>query len=80
MGLMDLIDEACRFPSASARDLADKLLGGAVPGASRRFARAKRSTTAFTLSHYAGECRDRFCCIRFSPRCAPKGFCPAGSN
>jgi hypothetical protein len=54
MGLMDLIDEACRFPTATPRDLADKLLGGAVPAASPRFSRAKKSGTAFTIGHYAG--------------------------
>jgi hypothetical protein len=56
MGLMDLIDETCRFPTASSRDLADKLLGGAVPAASGRFGRGKKSVTAFQVQHYAGGC------------------------
>ncbi|KAI8467171.1 MAG: P-loop containing nucleoside triphosphate hydrolase protein [Monoraphidium minutum] len=54
MGLMDLLDEACRFPSATSKDLADKLLSGPVPTASARFSRGKRSGTAFAVQHYAG--------------------------
>jgi myosin heavy subunit len=59
MGLMDLIDEACRFPTATPRDLADKLLSGGVPTASPRFSRGKRSASAFTIAHYAGGCGGR---------------------
>ncbi|GBF89890.1 hypothetical protein Rsub_02594 [Raphidocelis subcapitata] len=54
LGLLDLLDEACRFPSATPRDLADKLFAGAAPAASARFSRAKKSVSAFQIEHYAG--------------------------
>lgn len=40
--------------AACLQDLADKLLSAPVVTASPRFSRTKRSTSAFTLSHYAG--------------------------
>lgn len=39
---------------ACPQDLADKLLSAPVVTGSARFSRTKRSTSAFTLSHYAG--------------------------
>ncbi|GBF93032.1 hypothetical protein Rsub_05643 [Raphidocelis subcapitata] len=63
MGLLDLLDEACRFNSTTPRDLADKLLAtrptaaagaGAAGAAAPRLARAKRHAAAFCVSHYAG--------------------------
>ena len=47
-------NELPRFPTATNKDLAEKLLSGAVPMASPRFSRGKRSATAFTIQHYAG--------------------------
>eukprot|EP00775_Hariotina_reticulata_P002154 gene2154-2472_t len=54
LGLVDLLDETCRFPTATPRDLADKLFSSASITASSRFSRTKRTTQAFSLQHYAG--------------------------
>ncbi|KAF6253831.1 P-loop containing nucleoside triphosphate hydrolase protein [Scenedesmus sp. NREL 46B-D3] len=69
LGLVDLLDEQCRFPTATHKvgarcawapvgwvlgDLADKLFAASNVTSSARFERTKRSTGAFTLQHYAG--------------------------
>ncbi|KAG2498422.1 hypothetical protein HYH03_003680 [Edaphochlamys debaryana] len=54
LGVMDLLDEACRFPKATAEDLANKYGSGSALGASSRFARLKRPANAFSIEHYAG--------------------------
>ncbi|WIA32683.1 hypothetical protein OEZ86_003484 [Tetradesmus obliquus] len=54
LGVVDLLDEQCRFPTATYKDLADKLFAAPDINSSARFSRTKRSTSAFTLQHYAG--------------------------
>lgn len=56
MGVLDLLDEQCRFPTATHKDLAEKLYGSAACKGSARFKRPKLSQTAFTVEHYAGGC------------------------
>jgi len=55
MGILDMLDEQCRFPTATHKDLAEKLYGSGVCQGSARFKRPKLSQTAFTVEHYAGE-------------------------
>ena len=52
-GIIALLDEACMFPTTTHEQLAQKLYGALKD--SPRFSKPKTSTTAFTLSHYAGE-------------------------
>lgn len=54
LGVLELLDEQCRFPTATHRDLAEKLYSGTATSASRRFSKPKKSITAFTVEHYAG--------------------------
>lgn len=46
-----------RFPTATHKDLAEKLYGSELCKTSQRFTRPKTSQTAFTLEHYAGPVR-----------------------
>ena len=52
-GIISLLDEACMFPTTTHEQLATKLYGALKDHP--RFAKPKRSQTAFTLTHYAGE-------------------------
>jgi myosin-5 len=54
MGVLDLLDEQCRFPTATHKDLASKLYQSPTCKGSARFTQPKLSQTAFTISHYAG--------------------------
>ena len=53
-GIISLLDEACMFPATTHEQFAQKLFQ-ALDGKHPRFAKPKRSQTAFTLTHYAGE-------------------------
>ncbi len=44
----------CRFPNATAADLATKLYQAPTCKNSKRFSKPKTSMTAFTIDHYAG--------------------------
>ena len=52
-GIISLLDEACMFPATTHEQFAQKLYGALKD--ETRFKKPKRSTTAFTLDHYAGE-------------------------
>ena len=52
-GIISLLDEACMFPATTHEQFAQKLYGALRD--ETRFKKPKRSTTAFTLDHYAGE-------------------------
>jgi myosin-5 len=56
LGVLDLLDETCRFPTASASDLAAKLHAAPACKGSARFGRPKKAAGAgaFTIEHYAG--------------------------
>ncbi|GBG00632.1 myosin [Raphidocelis subcapitata] len=54
MGILDLLDETCRFPTSTNKDLSEKLYASSICQASARFKRPKLSNTAFTIEHYAG--------------------------
>jgi myosin-5 len=54
MGVLDLLDEQCRFPTATHKDLAEKLYSSPTCKGSQRFTQPKLSQTAFTIQHYAG--------------------------
>ncbi|WIA40194.1 hypothetical protein OEZ86_013582 [Tetradesmus obliquus] len=54
LGVLDLLDEQCRFPTATHKDLAEKLYCTPSVKDSQRFAKPKLSQTAFTIQHYAG--------------------------
>lgn len=45
----------CRFPTATGADLAQKLYVTPSCKDSKRFSKPKRSNTAFTIDHYAGD-------------------------
>lgn len=55
MGILDLLDEQCRFPTATGKDLANKLYTSGVCKESKRFSKPKLSLTAFSIDHYAGD-------------------------
>jgi myosin-5 len=54
MGVLDLLDESCRFPKATHEDFANKLYGAPSVSDSKRFSKPKLSRTDFTIDHYAG--------------------------
>ncbi len=55
MGILDLLDEQCRFPTSTAADLANKLFTSGACKDSKRFSKPKKNAvTAFTIDHYAG--------------------------
>jgi myosin-5 len=47
MGILDLLDEQCRFPTATASDLAHKLYSTPTVKDSKRFSKPKTSTWVF---------------------------------
>ena len=54
LGIIDLLDETCRFPKATHGDLAQKLYSAESVSGSQRFSRPKLAQSDFTISHYAG--------------------------
>ncbi|CAL5219117.1 g891 [Coccomyxa viridis] len=54
LGILDLLDEQCRFPRATHKDLAMRLYQSAEVASSKRFSKPKLSQTGFTIEHYAG--------------------------
>eukprot|EP00879_Flechtneria_rotunda_P010956 GHRR01011448.1.p1 GENE.GHRR01011448.1~~GHRR01011448.1.p1 ORF type:complete len:975 (+),score=342.76 GHRR01011448.1:784-3708(+) len=54
LGVLDLLDEQCRFPTSTNKDLAEKLYNTPSVRGSARFNKPKLSQTAFTIQHYAG--------------------------
>eukprot|EP00210_Caulerpa_lentillifera_P009028 g8617.t1 len=54
-GIIDLLDETCRFQNATHEDLALKLYSNDDVKKHKRFEKPRRSNTAFTIDHYAGK-------------------------
>ena len=54
MGILDCLDELCRFPQATGNDFAQKLYGVKEVMDHKRFTKPKRSNNAFLIDHYAG--------------------------
>eukprot|EP01025_Chloroclados_australasicus_P055566 TRINITY_DN6759_c0_g1_i2.p1 TRINITY_DN6759_c0_g1~~TRINITY_DN6759_c0_g1_i2.p1 ORF type:complete len:1608 (-),score=236.01 TRINITY_DN6759_c0_g1_i2:671-5494(-) len=54
MGILDLLDESCKFPSTKPQDYAQKMYSTAGVKDHKRFSKPRASQTAFTLDHYAG--------------------------
>ncbi|KAG2423997.1 hypothetical protein HXX76_014823 [Chlamydomonas incerta] len=54
LGLMTLLDEACRLPKATAEGLAHKYGTTPAISGSARFAPLKRPAASFAVEHYAG--------------------------
>jgi myosin V len=54
MGVLDLLDESCRFPKATHEDFAQKLSSTTTVADSARFSKPRLAQTDFTLAHYAG--------------------------
>eukprot|EP00803_Ostreobium_quekettii_P000595 evm.model.scf_649.4 EVM.evm.TU.scf_649.4 scf_649:26519-48447(+) len=54
MGILDLLDETCKFGNSTADDLAQKLYQADTVMKHKRFSKPRRSVTSFTLDHYAG--------------------------
>ena len=55
LGVLDSLDECCRFPSATGTTFAEKLYGNPDVMNHKRFTKPKRSNTAFIIDHYAGD-------------------------
>ena len=55
LGILDVLDDVCRFPRAAHTDFADKLYGSPGVKESPRFGVPKRVPHGFTVRHYAGE-------------------------
>ncbi|KAG2451764.1 hypothetical protein HYH02_003543 [Chlamydomonas schloesseri] len=54
LGILDLLDEVCRFVEAKGKDFAEKLYNSNTCKDSRRFSKPKTSVTQFIIDHYAG--------------------------
>ncbi|EFJ44389.1 type XI myosin heavy chain MyoA [Volvox carteri f. nagariensis] len=54
IGILDLLDEVCRFVDAKGKDFAEKLYNATTCKESRRFSKPKTSMTQFIIDHYAG--------------------------
>ncbi|GLC68235.1 hypothetical protein PLESTF_000665000 [Pleodorina starrii] len=54
VGILDLLDEVCRFVDAKGKDFAEKLYSAQTCKESRRFSKPKTSVTQFIIDHYAG--------------------------
>lgn len=56
-GILDIIDEQCRFPSATHEELALKMYSTLKEDndPTKRFSKPKRGQYAFTIRHYAGD-------------------------
>uniref|UniRef100_A0A7S3VIZ6 Myosin motor domain-containing protein n=1 Tax=Dunaliella tertiolecta TaxID=3047 RepID=A0A7S3VIZ6_DUNTE len=57
MGLLDLLDEQCRFPTTNAEDLATKYATTPSVASCKRYTKLKRPQTGFAIDHYAGSVR-----------------------
>ena len=55
LGVLDSLDEACRFPTATGATFAEKLYNNKDVMDHKRFEKPKRSQTAFIIDHYAGQ-------------------------
>jgi myosin V len=55
MGVLDLLDETCRFPKATHQDYAQKLYSTPNVSDSKRFSKPRLAQSDFTIAHYAGE-------------------------
>lgn len=55
MGVLDLLDETCRFPKASHKDYAEKLYAAPNISGSKRFEKPRLAQSDFTIDHYAGK-------------------------
>lgn len=54
MGILDLLDESCRFPRATHEDFAQKLYSSQYISKSHRFTKPRLAKSDFSLDHYAG--------------------------
>ncbi|KAL0034959.1 hypothetical protein WJX79_002631 [Trebouxia sp. C0005] len=54
LGILDLLDEQCRFPKATNVDFANRLYSSPEVTSSTRFSKPKLSQTGFAVEHYAG--------------------------
>ena len=54
-GIMDLLDESCKFPRATNSDFAQKLYSSDFISKSSRFSRPKLGDGEFIIQHYAGK-------------------------
>ncbi|GLI63183.1 hypothetical protein VaNZ11_005953 [Volvox africanus] len=57
IGILDLLDEVCRFVDAKGKDFAEKLYSAPSCKDSQRFIKPKTSNTEFIINHYAGPVR-----------------------
>lgn len=55
LGVLDSLDEACRFPTSTGATFAEKLYNNKDVMDHKRFEKPKRSQTAFIIDHYAGK-------------------------
>jgi hypothetical protein len=55
LGVLDSLDEACRFPTATGATFAEKMYDNKDIMGHKRFEKPKRSNTAFIIDHYAGK-------------------------
>jgi myosin-5 len=53
-GVLDLLDESCKFPRATNSDFVQKLYSSDFVSKSSRFSRPKLAKDEFTIQHYAG--------------------------
>jgi hypothetical protein len=65
LGVLDSLDEACRFPTATGATFAEKLYNNKDIMNHKRFEKPKRSNTAFIIDHYAGQVEYQVISIRF---------------
>jgi myosin-5 len=54
LGILDCLDELCRFPQATGADFAQKLYGVPAVMSHSRFSKPKLSMEQFSVDHYAG--------------------------
>ena len=55
LGILDLLDETCRFPRFTYKDFAQKLEASDFVKNSPRYSKARLSQTEFIIDHYAGK-------------------------
>ncbi|KAK9836002.1 hypothetical protein WJX81_005192 [Elliptochloris bilobata] len=54
LGILDILDEQCRFPRATHVDFANRMYAAPDVAKSPRFVKPKLDPTGFTIQHYAG--------------------------
>jgi len=54
-GVLDLLDESCKFPRATNSDFAQKLYSSDFISKSSRFSKPKLARDEFVIQHYAGD-------------------------